>query len=101
MAGIQGIVGLTAPAGSGPVGDRPNRRIEARTNAGQSDTLSISSDAKGAAEAARLAAAAADEIRAKAVEDARRNIEQGTYRLQSVVQLVASRISPYLSVCRT
>lgn len=96
MAGIQGIVGLTAPAGSGPVGEPPNKRTEFRTDSGQLDRISISSEAKDAAEAARLAASAADEIRRKSVEDARRSIEQGTYKLQSVVRLVASRISPYL-----
>lgn len=97
MAGIQGIAGLQVPGGNTPVGERPGRRNEVHTDSGQLDRVSISSEAKGAAEAARLAAAAAEEVRAKAVEEARRNIEQGTYRLQSVVRLVAARISPYLS----
>ena len=96
MAGIQGIVGLTAPVGSGPVGERPNRRDEVRTDSGQQDHVSISSDAKDAAEAAKLAAAA-EQVRAKTVEEARKSIEQGTYKLQSVVELVAARISPYLN----
>lgn len=96
MAGIQGIVGLTAPVGSGPVGERPSRRDEVRTDSGQQDHVSISSEAKGAAEAVKRAAAA-EELRAKAVEEARENIERGTYKLQSVVELVAARISPYLN----
>jgi anti-sigma28 factor (negative regulator of flagellin synthesis) len=97
MAGIQGIVGLTPPVGNGPVGEqRPNRRDEVRKDSGQQDRVSISSEAKDAAEAARLAATASEEIRTKAVEEARRNIEQGTYKLQSMVQIVAARISPYL-----
>jgi hypothetical protein len=96
MAGIQGIVGLTAPVGTGPVGERPSKRNEVRTGPGQLDRVSISSEAKGAAGAVRLAAASADDIRAKYVEEARRNIEQGIYRLQSVVQLVASRVSRFL-----
>ena len=97
MAGIQGIVGLTTPVGNTPAGDRPGKRYEVRTGSGQLDRVSISSEAKGAAEAARLAASTADEIRSKAVEEARQNIERGAYRLQSVVQIVAARISPSLS----
>ncbi len=97
MAGIQGIVGLTPPVGNGPVGERPNKRNEARTDAGRLDNVSISPEAKNKAEAARLAAAAAEEIRQKNVEEARKNLEQGIYKLQSVVELVASRISPYLA----
>lgn len=97
MAGIQGIAGLQLPGGNTPASERPNRRNEVRTDSGPLDHVSISAEAKGAAEAARMAAAAAEEVRAKAVEEARRNIEQGTYRLQSVVRLVAARISPYLS----
>ena len=97
MAGIQGIVGLITPVGSGPVGERPNRRNGVQTDTGQPDQVVISSEAKGAAQAAKYAAAASDDIRKKAVEEARRNIEQGAYKIQSVVQLVAARISPYLS----
>ena len=97
MAGIQGIVGLTPPVGNGPVGERPNKRAEVRKDSGQLDHVSISPEAKGKAEAARLASAAADEIRQKNVEEARKNLEQGLYKLQSVVELVASRISPYLA----
>ncbi|NUM53892.1 MAG: flagellar biosynthesis anti-sigma factor FlgM [Candidatus Hydrogenedentes bacterium] len=97
MAGIQGIVGLTTPVGSGPGGERPNRRNEIRTDSGQHDQVSISSEAKDAAEAARVAAAAAEQVRAKAIEEARESIEQGAYKLQAVVELVAARISPYLN----
>ncbi|MBM3288848.1 MAG: flagellar biosynthesis anti-sigma factor FlgM [Candidatus Hydrogenedentes bacterium] len=96
MAGIQGIVGLTAPAGPGPAGERPNRRAGSRTDLALLDQVSFSAEAKGAAEASRLAASAADELRTQAVEEARRNIEQGAYKLQSVVRLVAARVSPYL-----
>ena len=96
MAGIQGIVGLTPPVGNGPAGERPNRRTEVRTDSGQLDHVSISPEAKDKAEAARLASAA-EEIRQKNVEEARENLEQGIYKMQSVVELVASRISPYLA----
>ena len=96
MAGIQGIVGLTPPVGNGPVGERPNRRTEVRTDSGQLDHVSISPEAKDKAEAARLATTAAEEIRQKNAEEARKNLKQGIYKMQSVVELVASRISPYL-----
>ena len=96
MAGIQSIVGLTAPVGNGPAGERTSRRNEVRAEPGQLDRVSISTQAKSAAEAARLAAASADDLQAKVVDEARKSIEQGAYRLQSVVNLVAARISPYL-----
>ncbi len=96
MAGIQGIAGLTAPVGTGPAGERPGKRNEVQAGPVQLDHVSISSEAKDAAGAARLAAASADDIRARNVEEARRNIEQGIYRIQSVVQLVASRVGRYL-----
>lgn len=96
MAGIQGLVGLIPPAGKDPAGERPEKRNNVQADAPRSDKVTISLEAKGAAGAARLAASAGEEVRNQAVEQARRNIEEGVYNLQSVVQLVAARVSPYL-----
>lgn len=96
MAGIQGIFGLTAPGGTGPVNERPTKRGEARAESGTIDHLSISSTARDVAEISKLAATSPDDVRRRRVEEARRSIEEGTYRLLNVVELVAARISPHL-----
>lgn len=98
MAGIQGIPGIITPTGTDPVSDRPSKRTEARTNSGQLDRVSISSEAQDAADVAKLAAASKDsEVRQQRVEQARKSIEEGTYRVQSVVLMVAARVSQYLN----
>ncbi len=96
MAGIQGIVGLAVPTGTSPTGERPAKRGETKSDSGTFDRVVISSEAQGAAAAARLAASTSDEVRHHRVEQARKSIEEGAYRLQSVVELVASRVSRYL-----
>jgi len=96
MAGIQGIVGLSAPSGPTPAGERSAKRGESRTVGDSTDNVSFSSEAQDAADAARLAASSADEIRKSRVEQARKQIQEGAYKLQSVVELVASRVSAYL-----
>ncbi|MDZ4859362.1 MAG: hypothetical protein SGI88_10305 [Candidatus Hydrogenedentes bacterium] len=96
MAGIQGIAGLITPIGASPTPDRPAKRSEVRGISGDGDHAVFSSEAQGAAELKRLAASAVDEGRQARLEQARKSIEQGAHRLQSVVELVASRVSKYL-----
>lgn len=63
----------------------------------KADTVEVSADAQKAAEAVKaLESATGSEIRKQVVEQARQRIDEGTYRLQGVVQLVASRITNYL-----
>lgn len=96
MAGIQGIFGLTSPGGTGPVNERPAKRGDIRAESGTVDHVSISSTARDVAEVSKLAATSPDEVRRQRVEEARRSIEEGTYRLVNVIELVAARISPHL-----
>mgnify|MGYP000955815425 CR=1 FL=1 len=58
-------------------------------------------DALSASEAARYAnivSASENEVDEARVEQARRNIEEGIYRIQEVVQIVAARISKYIEL---
>lgn len=64
----------------------------------KSDTVEVSTDAQKAADAAKITASASEgsDIRQAAVEAARKRIEEGTYRIQNMVHLVAARVTQYV-----
>lgn len=97
MAGILGITGIPEPANViQPSGRGVRETSEDATPA--TDELSVSPEAEKAATAARLLGDTSkqNEVRSELVERARKNIEEGTYRVQQVVLIVASRVSKYL-----
>ncbi|MFA6240567.1 MAG: flagellar biosynthesis anti-sigma factor FlgM [Candidatus Hydrogenedentales bacterium] len=97
MAGILGITGIPEPANIiQPNGRGVRGTTESATKA--TDELSISPEAEKAAVAARLLGNSAedDEVRAELIERARKSIEEGTYRVQQVVMIVAARVSKFL-----
>ncbi len=95
MVGLEGIGGVKRPANTEPADLRSKKA--ARTPASvDKDSVAISSKAQGAAEATRLAGIEDPELRMERVERARANIEKGTYKMQSVVRMVAARMSKYL-----
>ena len=58
------------------------------------DQLDLSPKARQAAVIAKLAADLADsEVRREKVEESKRNIQEGAYRVVNIVNLVAARIS--------
>lgn len=98
MVGINGIGAVDGT--NEPVPAEKRVRDRAKGPAGEADAVSISSEAVQAADATRLARAAeelsANEIQQRRIEEAKRNIEEGTYRVQSVVLEIASRITGYV-----
>jgi flagellar biosynthesis anti-sigma factor FlgM len=94
MVGIQGIGNVPEPIGpkSGA-----GKAKETEKSTVSTDNVSISSEAAQAAEIIQAATAAGvSEIRQERVEEARANIEQGTYKVQDVVRQVAARLTKYL-----
>lgn len=104
MVGIQGLGGIPEPKP-----ERPGRVKSERDDAGvsgsnaaggerQQDDVVISSEARAAAEVARLVqlSKAENEIRLDRVEAARQRIEQGDYKRPEVVAKVAERLLKFL-----
>ena len=95
MVGIGSIDAVLdiAPA---TTGNTPKARNQEKRPA-KTDSVEVSADAQKAAAALKaLSSATGSEIRKEVVEQARKRIDEGTYRLQSVVQLVAARITNFL-----
>lgn len=97
MVGITGIGpvdGVNEPVPSNKKAPR------AKLPAGEADAVAFSSEAAQAADATRLVREAEKlaqhEIQQKRIEEAKRNIEEGTYKVQSVVLEIAGRITGYV-----
>jgi len=95
MAGIQGIAGLVAPASTPPVPDR-DKHADDHHDPEPGDRVSFSSAAVEASLRGKLIAASSEDFRTKRIEEARRRIEEGAHRVQTVLLTVAARVSPYL-----
>ncbi len=95
MGGIQGIGGLPEPVNLNTANSR-SRRPENRPAATTSDdTVRVSPEASNLAKLASVASEV-DEQRAERIAQARENLQNGTYKIQAVLEVVASRISKYL-----
>lgn len=95
MIGIGSIEALTDLSA---LAQKPTKARNDEKRSAKSDTVEVSTDAQKAADAARLAAASdsGSEIRKEAVEAARKRIEEGAYRIQNMVHLVAARVTQYV-----
>jgi hypothetical protein len=98
MVGIRGIFGVPGPANT-ELSSTQQRKAVTPAAAGQ-DAVAISQEAQEAAAAARLADTVerGSELRAEQVAEAKRRIEQATYRVQDVVRVVAARITKYITL---
>ena len=95
MGGINGIGGPPEPVNLNTASGR-SRRLENRPKSASSDdTVRVSSEG---ANLARLAGVASevDAQRAERIAQARENLQNGTYKVQEVLEVVASRISRYI-----
>lgn len=96
MVGIYGINGIPGPATT----SQPKARgtVSETKSPFTSDNVSISDEAQLASRAAQLVeqARAESEVRAERVARAKENIENGTYKMQGVVKIVAARVSKYI-----
>lgn len=90
-----GNIGATADLVPATGSTAKSRTSEKR--AAKADTVNVSTEAQQAAQAFKLANDnPSSEIRKEVVEAARKRIEEGTYRLQGVVTLVASRLTRFV-----
>jgi anti-sigma28 factor (negative regulator of flagellin synthesis) len=96
MVGIVGVGGLPESFPTNLGGPR-TKQAPASPVLGN-DALSLSPEAQTASEVARYIAATEDdqEVRQERVEQARKNIEQGTDRMNDVLRLVAGRVNRYV-----
>ncbi len=95
MVGIYGIGGIPEPANAAQVGTQPNKKEAPKAAAAQQDGVTLSTEALSTAKAVQLSQESEQQARLQAerVARAKERIEQGTYRVQSVVLLVAARIT--------
>jgi flagellar biosynthesis anti-sigma factor FlgM len=96
MVGMNGIIGVPGPANT----SQPKARGSVSGSRGSlaRDSVDFSSQAQEASRTAQLLeqARAESEVRAERVAKAKENIENGTYKMQGVVRIVASRVSKYI-----
>lgn len=97
MVGINGI-GLTPEPANGTRGPAREPRTDFSGAWAVKDNVAISKEAQQASEAARALGASKtqSQYRAERVAEAKAKLEQGTYRIQEVVKLVASRVAVYV-----
>lgn len=97
MVGINGIGGVPELANTKPesVRDRKSTNTSQTT---PTDGVQISPEAQKATEASRLVelSKTQQDFRQKQVEQARQNIEQGTYKTVNTILQVAARVKKYL-----
>lgn len=104
MVGIQGLGGVPEPKPGGPAKARNDRGSAARdaysagSDAPAKDDISISTEAKAAAEAGRLVQLSKndDDVRLDRVEQAKQNIAEGKYKDPEVVSQVAEKLIKYI-----
>lgn len=95
MIAVYGVGDVPSVAGprDGAVKPRPAQSADSQAT----DGVEISAEAAAAAARTKLAAQTPGEaLRAERIEQAKRNIEEGAYRLQEIVLEVAARIAPYV-----
>ena len=97
MIGVQGVGGVQEPQGPKPASGRAKQTEE--TRGPSSDDVSFSSQAEKAALADAIIqqSGQTSEVRQAKIDEARRNIEEGTYKVQEVVQQVAARLAQFVS----
>jgi anti-sigma28 factor (negative regulator of flagellin synthesis) len=97
MITIQGIGGVPEPAGPKQTQNR-DKTPPADVSTAE-DGVSISSEASQAATAGDIVRQSGqqNEVRQAKIEQAKQNLEEGTYKVQEVVLQVAARLSQYLS----
>ncbi|PCJ51269.1 MAG: hypothetical protein COA73_17915 [Candidatus Hydrogenedentota bacterium] len=97
MIGIQGIGGVPEPAGPKQTQSRDKTPPDVATTAA-GDGVSISPEASQAATAGDIVRQSSQqsEIRQAKVDQAKQNLEEGTYKVQEVVLQVAARLSQYI-----
>ncbi len=96
MINIQGIGGVPEPAGPKQTQSRDKTPPADVSTVG--DGVSISPEASQAATAGDIVRQTSQQsdVRQVKIEQARQNLEEGTYKVQEVVLQVAARLSQYI-----
>ena len=97
MIGIQGIGNVPEPTGPKQTPGRAKETENAKKPS--ADDVLISSAAERAADADIILQQSGEmsDARQQRIEEARRNIEEGTYKVQDVVRQVAARLTQFVS----
>ena len=90
MVDVNGIGGLSGPAGATPGRARNGLRLKSPVFEA-TDGVKISGTSQAIA-----AAAGESEIRKQQIEEVKARLEEGAYKLQATVLLVAARVAPYV-----
>lgn len=98
MINIQGLGGVPEPTPDRPSGPGDKRRDNYVISGTQRDGVNISSEGRQAADISRIRALADQEpdIRPDRVEQARRAIENGEHKQESVIVEIAKRLEDLL-----
>jgi len=99
MLGVNGIANMPEPSNVRKAEvSAPQKDVAAASTA--ADGVDISREAQAAAGAVQAARqdSPAEEVRAERVAEAKRNLEQGTHRVQEIVKLVAARMAKQLAL---
>lgn len=105
MVGINGLGGIPEPKSERPANTKTDRTdaaansSKAASGGGSQDDVSISLEARAAAEVGRIVALtrSQDDIRAEKVEAARERLLAGSYRDPEVVAKVAEKLLKFLA----
>jgi flagellar biosynthesis anti-sigma factor FlgM len=96
MGGIHGIGGVPEAVNLTSANGRSRRPENRQAAAPSNDSVQLSSKGSNLARLSGLQSEI-DEARAARIEEARENIENGTYRILEVVEVVAGRVSKYIA----
>ena len=96
MVGMYGILGVPGPASTSQ--PRVRGRLNDTSSSAPQDRVLFSSQAQEASRAAQILeqSSAKSAARAEQVAKAKQSIENGTYKMQGVVRIVAARVSKYV-----
>ena len=92
MIGLQGVNGLPDPAAAATSALSNALRMQAPAFEPKEDGVEIS---KAAEQAAVLVGHSSD-VRRERIEEVKARLEEGAYKLQAAVLMVAARVAPYV-----
>jgi len=95
MGGIQGIGGPPEPVNLNTASGRSRRPENRPTETTSDDSVQVSPEGAKLAKLTGIASEV-DAQRIEKIEQARENLQNGTYKVQEVLEVVASRISKYI-----
>ena len=98
MVGIYGIGGIPEPANTTTAGASGKKETSPSIILRDSDGVVISARAQQTSKIAKMLETSEEQakLQAERIAKARESIEQGTYKMQDVVRIVASRVSRFI-----